>query len=190
MTRIQRQRREQRAELRRLARQVQVSSVRLGDKYLSLCKYIREQELHPKQVSKELGELGFHRSTVSQIMRVAFALDESWADFEARRIGFKRALNLARVSARELLAKETGQDIEAMTNRAREAGLLGGYRATGGSEEKNAESIRLAAQERAAIRLLKLCAELGVRSRTWRRGKFRLRMRRIEILEDGGKPVF
>lgn len=71
----------------------------LGQKYLDLCSYIRSHKVAPKLVSIELSRLGFKRSRVSEINRVAQAADDVWDQFQARHIGFKDTLELARAGA-------------------------------------------------------------------------------------------
>lgn len=88
----------------------------VGDKYLSLCKTIRENEIAPKLVSFELTKLGFSRSTVSKINKVAGASDDLWNSFEARAFGFNKMLELSRSEkepneATKLLADAMGADV-------------------------------------------------------------------------------
>lgn len=88
----------------------------VGDKYLSLCKTIRENEIAPKLVSFELTKLGFSRATVSKINKVAGASDELWNSFEARAFGFNKMLELSRSEkdpneATKLLADSLGADV-------------------------------------------------------------------------------
>lgn len=87
----------------------------VGDKYLALCKTIRENEMPPKFVSFELTKLGFSRATVSKINKVAGASDELWNSFEARAFGFNKMLELSRGEkpneATKLLADAMGADV-------------------------------------------------------------------------------
>jgi len=88
----------------------------VGDKYLSLCKTIRENEIAPKLVSFELTKLGFSRATVSKINKVAGASDDLWNSFEARAFGFNKMLELSRSEkdpneATKLLADSLGADV-------------------------------------------------------------------------------
>jgi len=71
----------------------------VGRKYLDLCQYIRDHSIAPKLVSNELGKLGFKRSRIAELNKVAGASDELWDAFQARRIGFKDTLELARKAA-------------------------------------------------------------------------------------------
>jgi len=68
----------------------------IGGLYLKLIIGIRTNKIAPKLVSFELGALGFRRSRVSEINRVANASDKLFSEFEARVIGFDKALELAR----------------------------------------------------------------------------------------------
>lgn len=68
----------------------------VSTKYLDLCLHIRDKAMAPKLVSKTLAALGFKRSRISEIKRVAFASDTAWKPYEARLIGFDKALELSR----------------------------------------------------------------------------------------------
>lgn len=77
-----------------------VSSI--GDvagKYLALVMVVREEKIMPKQATKVLLGLGFKKTRVSEVCRVAFASDEVFSKYQARLIGFDNALVLARIEA-------------------------------------------------------------------------------------------
>ena len=65
--------------------------------YLSLCLYIRQHEMAPKLVSLTLTKLGLKRSRVSEINKVAQSSEKLFKEYEARRIGFDKALDMSRV---------------------------------------------------------------------------------------------
>lgn len=73
----------------------------LAGKYLSLVEYIRKHSVAPKLVSEEMSKLGFKRSRISEIKRVAYAEDDVYNQYQAKLIGFDRALILARLQAGE-----------------------------------------------------------------------------------------
>jgi len=106
---------QQSAQLVILGKDLLAAVIGTGEKYLSLCKYIRDNEVAPKLVAADLGQLGFSRQTVSKINRVAGASVELWNEFEARSVGFNKMLQLTRGDkpneATKLLAESMGQDV-------------------------------------------------------------------------------
>jgi len=87
----------QAAEVRRLASEIVVSTGELAGKYLSLCRYVRENKIPSKTVSRELTQLGFKRSRISEINRVCDAPDKVFTAFAAKEIGFQKAIDWARM---------------------------------------------------------------------------------------------
>jgi len=81
----------------KLCREIVTQTGQLAGKYLELCLYIRSNKVAPKLVSIELGRLGFKRSRVSEINKVANASDKLFSDYQAKMIGFDKCLDLARV---------------------------------------------------------------------------------------------
>lgn len=79
---------------------------KVAEKYHALITYIRQAKCSPKLVSYEMGKLGFKRSRISEVKRVAFASDDTYSAYEAKLIGFDKAIELARATvdgkAREL----------------------------------------------------------------------------------------
>jgi len=65
--------------------------------YLSLCLTIRENSIAPATVSVTLKALGFAKSRVAEINRVANAPEDVFTNYQARAIGFNKALEFARV---------------------------------------------------------------------------------------------
>lgn len=73
----------------------------VASKYYALCLYIRKTpglNDTPKLVSQELAAMGFKRSRISEIRRVAYAADDVFATYEAKLIGFDKALEMARIA--------------------------------------------------------------------------------------------
>jgi len=66
-------------------------------KYLDLVMLIRREKIMPKIVSRALLQLGFKKTRVSEVNRVAGASDAVFSQYEARMIGFENALDLARL---------------------------------------------------------------------------------------------
>lgn len=65
--------------------------------YLDLCLYIRKHSVAPKLVSFELMRLGFKRSRISEVNRVANASEALFKQYEAKAIGFDKCLNMSRI---------------------------------------------------------------------------------------------
>lgn len=68
----------------------------IAGKYLVLVNYIRSHKVGPKLVTDTLLKLGFKKTRVSEINRVAQASDEVFSKYQARAIGFDKALEMAR----------------------------------------------------------------------------------------------
>lgn len=69
----------------------------LGSRYLRLCLYIRQEKVSPKLVAYELKTLGFRKTRISEINRVAHSSDKLFTEYQAKVIGFDRCLELARI---------------------------------------------------------------------------------------------
>jgi len=70
--------------------------VEVGEKYYQLCLYCRTEKLAPKLVSEGLRKVGFRKQRIAEINRVWQCSDELWNQFEARTIGFRETLEIAR----------------------------------------------------------------------------------------------
>jgi len=86
----------QATEIHTLAEEIIKATGEVAGRYKDLCLYIRNNKVAPKLVSFELGRLGFKRSRISEINRVANAPDKLWHEYEAKIIGFDKALELTR----------------------------------------------------------------------------------------------
>jgi len=98
-------------KLQKLAADVVKSLASAGEKYLSLCRYIRENEVPQKLVSFELAAMGFTRQTIHKINKVSNAPAAEWNMYEARTIGFNRVLQLTSGNVQEAIAREAGVDV-------------------------------------------------------------------------------
>jgi len=97
------------AELKKLGSEIIESIAIAGEKYLNICKFIRNNQVAPKLVSFELSALGMHRNVISKINKVANLPDEQWNQFAARTIGFNKVIELKSPGAAAALAESTGQ---------------------------------------------------------------------------------
>jgi len=159
------------AKLHALGRDVLTAVIGVGEKYLTLCKFIRDNQIAAKKARYELGEVGFHRSVISKINRVAYAGDAEWKAFEGRLIGFNKVLDLTRAPARKLLAEATGTGEKEIIREAREAGAYDAEgtatAAAGTGEEKGKATKRRDALERDAARVLEAADFIGKKAGTW-----------------------
>lgn len=92
----------QELEVKRLAGEIIEATVKVGEKYLSLCKYIRKEQVVKANATKWLLDMGFHKVRASEICRVAMADDKTWSDFEARSIGWRGVLQITRGNMAEM----------------------------------------------------------------------------------------
>jgi len=83
-------------ELRKLGAEIVADTIRVAGKYLTLVQYIRKNQVPPKLVSFELAAVGFAKTRISELNRVANAEDKVFNEFVAGTIGLKRVLELTR----------------------------------------------------------------------------------------------
>lgn len=83
-------------KLRELGKAIIVGMGEVAEKYLTLVMFIRNNKVAPKLVSVQLAKLGFKRSRVAELNRIAQASDKVFKQYEAKLIGFRGALDLAR----------------------------------------------------------------------------------------------
>lgn len=80
----------------RYGREIIQAAAATAGKYLELCLYIRRHSVAQKLVAFELARLGFKRSRISEVNRISQAPDKVFKMYEAKLIGFDKALNMAR----------------------------------------------------------------------------------------------
>jgi len=185
---------EQVAKLQELGREIIRATVLAGEKYLDLCKYIRQQNLDPKIVRHQLTELGFHKVRISEINKVSQAPDEIWNEFEAKTLGFKKVLELARGPVIECIASVTQEPETSVRSQLAEmdatadgAKKLEANTGEGEGQEKSPEDKKADAKEkalRAAKALAKCAEEMG-----WRSKSFKLPSGHIVSVVKGKKPT-
>lgn len=124
----------------------------VAEKYYDLITFIRRNQVSPKMVSEQMGKLGFKRSRISEVNRVAQAKDAVYSTYEAKAIGFDKALQLARAAegdragaavvatpaARQLLSdgkisqdefEASGDDIPAVPEKKKKVSLTNKWKA-------------------------------------------------------------
>lgn len=148
------------------------ATIATGLLWLELCKYIRANALAPKVVSRELGALGFHKTRISEVNRVANAADEVWNEYEARGLGFRHALELVRngkpTPILELAFDEKERGGYLPSGEVTAPGEGSGESQTdGNTPSKDQEAIDSESLARAVKTALQKAAALGVKSRSF-----------------------
>lgn len=152
-------------QLLKMGEDIAQSMVKLGSKYLELCRYIRSNKLAPRLVSFELAKTGLHKVRISEVNRVANAGEEVWAEIEGRMIGFNKALDLSRDSVKLLVAQEASIPVEAVAQQVDELE----HRDAGGGIVKDAVKPE-EKLEKAAERVLTLAEVLNLRKKSFTLG--------------------
>jgi hypothetical protein len=78
----------------------------VAEKYRDLILYVRQHKVDPKLVTIRLLALGFKRSRISEVLKVAEAPANVFQPFAAKQIGFGRALEFARRDGRKIVVTE------------------------------------------------------------------------------------
>lgn len=89
-------------EFKRIAQEIVEDTLKVGEKYLRLCLFIRQHQITPKDSTKWLLDLGFHKAKASEINRVAQTSNELFEKYQARLIGWRDALQLSRGGIEEM----------------------------------------------------------------------------------------
>lgn len=153
-------------KLQKLADEVIVSLAATGEKYLSLCTYIRENQVAPKLVSFELAAKGFTRQTISKINTVANASEEKWNEYAARKIGFNKVLAMSSGNVQKAIAEKAGADVVEVQA---EVTRLDEDEETGPATESTPEQKKAKWEktlETAATSVLRAASALGLRGKT------------------------
>jgi len=149
-------------KLRSLGEEIIRVTAEAGTKYYDLCIYIRKNGVTPKLVTFELGELGFEKTRISEINRVSQAADDVWNEFEARTIGFRKVLALARGAVPKLLGNELDCAENVIVNNAAK---LTASQVGQGTVAGNPQEIHKRALESACHRVLKEAEFFNLRSK-------------------------
>lgn len=182
----------QEMEFKRLAQEIVEGTVSLGGRYLALCDFIRANQVSPKDSTKWLLDLGFHKAKASEINRVAQAPDEVYSQLQARTLGWRGVLQLARGNVTEMKqAASVGGDpamietltaieaeLEVVDKSQKEAEASGVVKS---DEEKEADKAATLKEgmERAAKQILVRGLKLKSGNRKWRGEGYILELRRL-----------
>lgn len=91
-------------ELAEIGAKIVIASVGVGELYFQAAKLIRTKCIAKALVTDTLEPLGFIKQRITELYRVATAADEVWQEYEARRLGFKAALNITRGTLKLLMS--------------------------------------------------------------------------------------
>jgi len=183
-------------EFKALAQEIVEDTLKVGQKWFNLCKFIRAHKIGPKDSTKWLLDLGFHKSKASEVNRVAQAPDEVFSQYEARLIGWRGVLQLSRGSLAELKQAdvvEEDKELQAALNEveaelsveeeaAEEAAKLAESDPEAAALERKREMRKRLVK--AGVQLLALAAKLESKPRKWNTGNGY-----ILTLAKGSKPL-
>jgi len=163
------------AALRKIGAEIVRGTLQVALRYVELVEYIRSNSLAPKLVSFELGAIGFARTRISELNRIAHSSDAIYAQFQAGKIGIKKALELTRGNVVELgkqLLENNPDDTdtidvasEVVAADEAEAELL---KKSAGGEPVDEKAAAVTAFNKHAIALMKEALRCNRRKATWR----------------------
>jgi len=164
-------------QIAELGAQIVIAQVAAGDRYFKLCQLVREQSVSKQLLADSLEPLSFTKSRISEIYRVASSPDDIWREFEARRLGFTKALNLTRGTLKLLLTsgeqKEKSTWLESIPERGTDAGPEGVKKeesaASSGVKAKANPATPQEKMEECARKLARAAEDCGLnRPRVWK----------------------
>lgn len=166
----------QEIEVKRLAAEIIEGTVKVGEKYLSLCAFIRDNQVAKANATKWLLDMGFSKPRASEVVKVSSASAKVWSEFAAKSIGWRGALQLTRGNIEEMkrvnpaivppeLEKEAHAELvreeeESMVEKAEKYAHLPEAERNKKIEEDLNAGKRVGA-DKAAIKILKLAASVG-----------------------------
>lgn len=93
-------------ELRKLAGDAINTCQRAQKLYLKLCVYIRENQLSPAVVQRELSSLGYHAAAIARLNSIANAPTAIFESYKSEETSFRFTLQRAREAKREKKPKQ------------------------------------------------------------------------------------
>jgi len=182
-------------ELRRLGVAVVAGYATTSQRYLELCQYIRKEKVSKKLATRVLLELRFSKSRASEICRVAALPAADFSPFEARKLSFAGALQVAKgtmdLANKELalepdLALPTRDSTQLAADMEEGAPVQGEGRPSDGEVKKTSASIRAKGM---AYKLLKFASDRQLLSKTWTAKDCPGYTLILEYTKPGGKAV-
>jgi len=183
-------------DIAEMGAKIVIATVAAGDMYFRLCEYIRKHSVAKQLVYDSLEPLSFTKPRISEIYRVASANDDVWREFEARKLGFTKALNLTRGTLKLLLTKgeqaEKATWLGAIPEEGTESGVAGERQAKGVSASEagvKAKATPVEDMESAARKLARAAEDVGLkRPRTWvMENGYEIRVRKVQVSVSADK---
>jgi len=176
-----------------------LGSAAVGEMYFQAAEYMRKHSLAKELVFDTWKELGFVKTRISEIYRIANSPNDIWREYEAKRLGFKQALNLTRGTLRLLLTdkekNENARFLDAIPVGGTEEALPEDGKAKPASAASSgvvAEGEKQTDDEKMsdwASKLARIAENNGVRTRTFKKenGYFVKVWRGPKVVSRGGK---
>jgi len=185
------------ADIAEMGAKIVIAPVAAGDMYFRLCEYIRKHSVAKQLVYDSLEPLSFTKPRISEIYRVASASDDVWREFEARKLGFTKALNLTRGTLKLLLTKGEQEEkatwLGVIPEEGTEAGLDAAEKESKGASAAEAgvkaKATPVDDMEAAARKLARAAEDAGLRRpRTWvMENGFEVRVRKVKVAVSADK---
>jgi len=185
------------ADIAEMGAKIVIATVAAGDMYFRLCEYIRKHSVSKQLVYDSLEPLSFTKPRISEIYRVASANDDVWREFEARKLGFTKALNLTRGTLKLLLSKgeqeEKASWLGVIPEEGTEAGLDVAEKESKGTSAAEAgvkaKATPVDDMEAAARKLARAAEDSGLRRpRIWvMENGFEVRVRKVKVAVSADK---
>jgi len=145
--------------------EIVLSHIKTSDIYYKMCLYIRTEKVSEASVRDALEPFDFVKQRITEINRVANASDALWSEFEARRLSFRRTLDLTRGTVTLLLENQRPELTEQFPEGGEEQAPASGADAE--PQEKYHRNLDKEAMESAAMKICKLSEKLNLRAKTW-----------------------
>lgn len=163
-------------EVKRLCGVIVELAVRAGEKYRELVVYVRKHNIGDAELRPWLVDCGFAPSRVSEIVRLSTCSEELFKEYEAKRLGWHRALQLSRDNLDEM--KKVSPElvdksmIQAVKEEQAEAAKTEREHAdeTKGERGVRQKAAKKRAMDRGAQLILKAAGALKPRGKYWNIG--------------------
>jgi len=144
---------EQSKKLQLLGLEAIKAVVAVADRYFALITFIREQKVDKKLATHSLTTVGFEKSIVSKLLKIAHAPDDVFDLYAARTVGFNKVLKLTRDAEKIIKGLKPGETklLEAIDETVTEA------EREAEAEEKSKEPVDTVATK--TTRLHKVCIQ-------------------------------
>jgi len=182
-------------EIRKIGMEIVHAIGEVAGKYMSLCKYIRANKVAPKLATFELLKIGFKKTRVSEIIRVAKSSDKTFNEYEAKLIGFDRALSIARIEIKGQPAQltdagKTLMEEGTLSSKDETAAKKDAAETTRGTSKSKTPGMKMDA---GAQLILNACGAHTIKAlkkhgpKVWTLGQFTVTLTFKSVFEDGAE---